>query len=114
MDSEYLDPAWTSGESLDWFWQLISDWMTPPGGILGRSDWEEVSGVEPEHTGGIMYLTWAGNPLWDLRPDHLFLQECFYFPLKPSLYFNLSVTAVHNSKKLPGLNPLAWTMDGWK
>lgn len=54
-----------------------------------------------------MYLTWAGNPLWDLRPDHLFLQECFYFPLKPSLYFNLSVTAVHNSKKLPGLNPLA-------
>lgn len=61
MDSEYLDPAWTSGESLDWFWQLISDWMTPPGGILGRSDWEEVSGVEPEHTGGIMYLTWAGN-----------------------------------------------------
>lgn len=54
-----------------------------------------------------MYLTWAGNPLWDLRPDHLFLQECFYFPLKPSLYFNLSVTNKPPGFESTGVN------DGW-
>lgn len=84
-----------------WFWQLISDWMTPTGGVLGRSDREDLPGQTQNIPEGLCISPGLGRPR-DLCPEHLFSLQCFYFPVKLQLDFNLSVTCGSQQQETSG------------